>query len=407
MWSKWMATFLREKGQILWDFTVDAGYVQLMNFLALGSRDLFDANKAVDYFFRALCQPKFDRVHTESLACRIWPVLKEAHVGNAQVQARMYAAYRREYENFTHLPDESIDALFQRFTVVVNNMRANVDMLPYDDHDRAIKLLHSLDRMVWGGKFEAIVESEKYDTLSVNKLFSKLKSAEVDRGMTAKIEGPTDSHSLALIDGSKGKFNVNPTTGMFSLSSLMSLPYEEFDVLGEDELVLLTRWFERMHENRVNSRRNLRACFKCGKAGHFFAECPKVNNHDKHKFKDKRKKSKKKDHGHGKKMRSREKMKRSSDIEFDSEDTSSSSSDEDEEDDKKKKKRKKTKRKKNLGKYLNSLCVTGLSLKYDFCGMAHSSSSKRSQKDASNLDSEDEVCDELSSLHEDMSAQLV
>jgi hypothetical protein len=87
-------------------------------------------------------------------------------------------------------------------------------------------------------------------------------------------------------------------------------------------------------------------------------------------------------------------MKRSSDIESDSEDTSSSSSDEDEEDDKKKKK-------KNLGKYLNGLCVTGLSLKDDFCGMARSSSSKRSQKDASDLDSEDEVSNELSSLRKE------
>jgi hypothetical protein len=48
-------------------------------------------------------------------------VLKEAHVGNAQVQAGMYATYLKEYENFTHLPSESIDALFQRFMVVVNN----------------------------------------------------------------------------------------------------------------------------------------------------------------------------------------------------------------------------------------------------------------------------------------------
>jgi hypothetical protein len=200
----------------------------------------------------------------------------------------MYATYQREYENFTHLPSESIDALFQRFTVVVNNMRANVDVLPYDDHDRAVKLLHSLDRTVWGGKFEAIVESMKYDTLTVNELFSKLKSAEVDRGMTAKIEGPTDSHSLTVIGGSKGKANANPSTMMFSLSSLMSMTDEEFGVIGEDELVLLTRRFERLHENRVNTRRNSRTCFKCGKDGHFFAECPKLNNHDKHKFKDKR-----------------------------------------------------------------------------------------------------------------------
>jgi hypothetical protein len=121
----------------------------------------------------------------------------------------MYATYQREYKNFTHLLSESIDALFQRFMVVVNNMRANVDVLLYGDHDRAVKLLLSLDRTVWGGKFEAIVESEKYDTLTVNELFSKLKSAEVDWGLTTKIEGLTDSHSLSLIGGSKGKSNSN------------------------------------------------------------------------------------------------------------------------------------------------------------------------------------------------------
>jgi hypothetical protein len=213
-------------------------------------------------------------------------VLKEAHVGNAQVQAWMYATYRREYENYTHLPGESIDALFQRFTVVVNNMRTNVDVLPYDDHDRAVKLLHSLDRTIWGRKFEAIVESEKYDTQTVNELFSKLKSAEVDRGMTAKLEGPTDSHSLALVGGSKGKDNTNPSTRMYSLSSLMSMPGEEFDVLGEHELALLTRRFERLHENRVNMRRNTRTCFQCGKPGHFVADFPeKVENKDGYKNK--------------------------------------------------------------------------------------------------------------------------
>jgi hypothetical protein len=80
-----MAAFLCRKGQILWDVTLDTGYVQLMNFLAPGTRDMFDTNnKAVDYLFRALCQPELDRVHTESLACRIWSVLKGAHVGNAR-----------------------------------------------------------------------------------------------------------------------------------------------------------------------------------------------------------------------------------------------------------------------------------------------------------------------------------
>jgi hypothetical protein len=73
--------------------------------------------------------------------------LKNAHASNADVQARLYATYLREYDNFTHLPGESIDALFQQFTIV-NNMWANVDVLPYDDHDIAVKLLHALDSTV-------------------------------------------------------------------------------------------------------------------------------------------------------------------------------------------------------------------------------------------------------------------
>jgi hypothetical protein len=76
-------------------------------------------------------------------------------------------------------PSESIDALFQRFTVVVNNMWANVDVLPYDYHDRAVKLLHSLDRIIWGEKFEAIVESEKYDTLDSKLEIDSLKASPV------------------------------------------------------------------------------------------------------------------------------------------------------------------------------------------------------------------------------------
>jgi hypothetical protein len=120
----------------------------------------------------------------------------------------------------------------------------------------------------------------------VNELFSKLKSAEVDRGMTAKLEGPTDSHSLALVGGSKGKANSNPSTRKFSFSSLMSMPDEEFDELGEDDLALLTRRFERLHENRVSMRRNTRTCFPCGKPGHFVADYPeKAENKDGYKHK--------------------------------------------------------------------------------------------------------------------------
>jgi hypothetical protein len=146
--------------------------------------------------------------------------------------------------------------------VIVNNLRANVDVLPYDDHDRAVKLLHSLDRTMWSGKVEAILESEKYETLMVDELFSKLKSSELDRRVRAKIENLTNPHSLALVSGSRT--NANMSSRQF-LSCLVSMPDEEFDVLGEEDLALLSRRFERMYTNRKNARKSLGMCYRCGK----------------------------------------------------------------------------------------------------------------------------------------------
>jgi hypothetical protein len=59
-------------------------------------------------------------------------------------------------------------------------MRANKAQLPYSDHERALKLLHALDRRVWEVKVSAIIESPNYETLTVDELFSKLKSIEID-----------------------------------------------------------------------------------------------------------------------------------------------------------------------------------------------------------------------------------
>jgi hypothetical protein len=155
--------------------------------------------------------------------------------------------------------------------VIVNNMRASVAMLPYDDHDRVVNLLHSLDCTVWSGKVEAILESEKYETFTVDELFSKLKSSEVDPGVCAKIENPTDPHSLALVFDSRT--NANMSSKQFSLSFLVSMPDEEFDMLGREDLALLRRRFELMYMNRKNARRSSSMCYRGGKNGHFIAEC--------------------------------------------------------------------------------------------------------------------------------------
>jgi hypothetical protein len=54
------------------------------------------------------------------------------------------------------------------------------------------------------------------------------------------------------------------------------MPDEEFNVLGEEDLTLLSRRFERMYTNHKNARRSSGMCYRCGKHEDFIAECPEA-----------------------------------------------------------------------------------------------------------------------------------
>jgi hypothetical protein len=53
----------------------------------------------------------------------------------------------------------------------------------------------------------------------------------------------------------------------------VSIPDEELEVLSKEDLMLLSRRFERMYTNRKNARRSSGMCYQCGKHGHFITEC--------------------------------------------------------------------------------------------------------------------------------------
>ena len=88
-----------------------------------------------------------------------------------------------------------------------------------------------------------ITESPNYETLTVEELFSKLKSTEIDINTRAKIENPS-APIMALVsgNGSSSSF-TNPSQPLFALSSLLSITEEQMEVLGDDKLALVISRF--------------------------------------------------------------------------------------------------------------------------------------------------------------------
>jgi hypothetical protein len=72
-------------------------------------------SRARAVLFLSLSLQEFERVSDCTTAREIWVRLQSYHEGTAQVKTRLYETYKREYENFTQLDGESIDAMFPCF----------------------------------------------------------------------------------------------------------------------------------------------------------------------------------------------------------------------------------------------------------------------------------------------------
>jgi hypothetical protein len=132
----------------------------------------------------------------------------------------------------------------------VNKIDANKVQLPYDDHKKDLKLLIALDRRVCEVKVSVIIKSQNYKTLTIDELFSKLESTEIDHHTRAEIENPS-APIMALVIGG-GFSSANLSLDLFTLSSLLSILEEWVKCLRDEELVPVASQFAQFHNNHMN-----------------------------------------------------------------------------------------------------------------------------------------------------------
>lgn len=99
-------------------------------------------------------------------------------------------------------------------------------------------------------KVSVIIKSQNYKTLTIDELFSKLESTEIDHQTRAEIENPS-APIMALVIGG-GFSSANLSLDLFTLSSLLSILEEWVKCLRDEELVPVASQFAQFHNNHMN-----------------------------------------------------------------------------------------------------------------------------------------------------------
>lgn len=269
-WKTRMQFYIEAQGHAIW-LKVKNPYVVPANDDVI-TPDVEAYNKARNFLIQGLSRCEFERVAHLRSAHEIWKTLCDYHEGSTAIKEVRQNQLKKEYSKIEQRPRESLDKLWGRFYKILHDLHA-VDFV-FTESENARQLLDALDVKVWGMKITSINDNTVMSELTMDKLYSRLKTHEIDfisclpktESMALVVDPSKVSSSDSLDFGSSG----------FSLSALHSLSDEQLEKLPEDDLTLLSTKFSRVY-NKVRNRRRGGSvtCFECGEPNHIRSKCPK------------------------------------------------------------------------------------------------------------------------------------
>ncbi|XP_040379851.1 uncharacterized protein LOC121054417 [Oryza brachyantha] len=273
-WKIKMSTYLKAMNASIWK-VVDEGCVMPLDSTTPTQLELRNASynaQAMNALFNSLSQEEFDRISNLETAYEIWVKLSEIHEGTSEYKDAKLHFLKVQYETFTMLPHKSVNDMYVRLNVIVNDLKGLG--AAYTDLEIAQKMLRALP--------------EKYETL-----VTVLINSDMSRMTPASLLGKINTNDMYKLK-KKEMEEASPSKKCIALQAEVedkgkSKANEAHDDL-EGENALLARRFNDFlgrrkekgrgsNSNRGRNRKpnktlsNLR-CFECGEKGHFASKCP-------------------------------------------------------------------------------------------------------------------------------------
>ncbi|XP_016185068.1 uncharacterized protein LOC107626683 [Arachis ipaensis] len=231
--------------------------------------------KTINLMHYTISFEEYRKVSRCKTAKEIWDKLRLTHEGTKQVRETIIDMLMKEYEMFNMKEDESIDQMFERFSIIINNLDAMGKS--YSEETLVRKILRSLTKK-WEVKSTVISERNDLIKITYDELRGKLLAYE-----TIHMSQDKDDKKKSV-----------------ALKSRITAKEEEFDdSFSDEEMVLFARKMRRFLRLKNKGKgsssskdfKKDQAKFTyhhCKEPGHFQSDCPQLKKSEKSK-KDKKK----------------------------------------------------------------------------------------------------------------------
>jgi predicted nucleic acid binding AN1-type Zn finger protein len=227
--------------------------------------------QATTVLLGSLCKDEYNKVSGLDNAKQIWDTLKISHQGNDATMITKMELVEGELGRFVMIRGEEPTQTYNRLKTLVNKIRS-YGSTRWMDHDIVRLMLRSFT-VIDPHLVNLIRENPRYTKMTPEEILGKF----VSRRMMVKEARYVD-------DALNGPLPVDEPqpVALKATSSREALPSKVAQVeavgLNEDKMTLIIKRFKTALKGRKeypnkNKTKGKCSCFKCGKTGHFIAQC--------------------------------------------------------------------------------------------------------------------------------------
>src|SRR6187455_3456524 len=269
-WSHKMRSHLFSLHPSIWEIVESGMHFDSTDSPMFINEQIHKNAQATTVLLASLCRDEYHKVSGLDNAKQIWDTLKISHEGNNVTLLTKMELVEGELGRFAMIRGEEPTQTYNRLKTLINKIRS-YGSTRWTDHDVVRLMLRSF----------TVLDPHLVNNIRENPRYTKMTPEEV---LGKFVSGRMMIKEARYVDDAlNGPINEPQPLALKATRSKEALPSKVAQIeaagLNDEEMALIIKRFKTVLKGRngqpsKNKMKGKRSCFKCGKLGHFIANCP-------------------------------------------------------------------------------------------------------------------------------------